>query len=100
MLFFYFFKNNFIIFLQSGFYFDFFFKKISEIFIKNIFIYSALFFGEKYFIEVFTKKILDNFIFLKNKNTFLSTQNYKNFFNIFVIFIFFLLNLFLIIFLK
>ena len=99
MLFFYFFKQNFIVFFQSGFYLDFFLKKNSEIFIKNIFIYSSLFFGEKYFIEVLTKKIIDNFIFLKNKKTFLYSQTYTNFFNILVLFIIFLINLFIVIFL-
>jgi hypothetical protein len=99
MLFFYFFKQSFIVFFQSGFYLDFFLKKISEIFIKNIFIYSSLFFGEKYFIEVLTKKIIDNFIFLKNKKTFLTYQTYTNFFNIFVLFIIFLINLFIVFFL-
>ena len=52
---------------QSGFYIDFFLKKLSEIFIRNVFIYAALFFGEKYMIEHLTKKIVDNFIFNSNK---------------------------------
>ena len=43
-------------FVQSGFYMDFIFKKLSEMFIRNIFIYSSLFFGEKYMIEYLTKK--------------------------------------------
>ena len=44
---------------QSGFYLDFFLKKISEIFVKNIFIYSAQFTGEKYMIEELTKKVFE-----------------------------------------
>ena len=52
---------------QSGFYIDFFFKKFSEIFIRNIFIYSALIFGEKYMIEHLTKKTIDSFIYTSNK---------------------------------
>ena len=32
---------------QSGFYFDFFFKKFIDVFVRNFFIYTALFFGEK-----------------------------------------------------
>jgi len=52
---------------QSGFYFDFFLKKLSEVFIRNIFIYAALFFGEKYLIEQLTKKIIHNFIFNSSK---------------------------------
>ena len=54
---------------QSGFYIDFFLKKFGEVFIRNIFIYTALFFGEKYMIEQITKKIVDSFIF--NSNYFL-----------------------------
>jgi len=41
---------------QSGFYIDFFVKKIAEVFIKNVFIYAAFFFGEKFEIEILTKK--------------------------------------------
>lgn len=51
---------------QSGFYIDFFLKKFAEVFIRNIFIYSSLFFGEKYMIEYLTKKIVDNFIYRSN----------------------------------
>jgi hypothetical protein len=51
---------------QSGFYIDFLFKKLVEIFIRNIFIYSALFFGEKYIIEHLTKKTIDNFLYRSN----------------------------------
>ena len=58
---------------QSGFYVDFLLKKLAEIFIRNIFILSALFFGEKYMIEYLTKKIVDNFIF--NSNMFLGWTN-------------------------
>ena len=51
-------------FCQSGFYFDFFFKKLTEIFIRNFFIYGAQFFGEKYLIEVLTRKVFNiHFIF-------------------------------------
>lgn len=52
---------------QSGFYFDFMLKKIAEVFIRNVFVYSALFFGEKYMIEHLTKKTIDAFIFNSNK---------------------------------
>ena len=38
-------------FCQSGFYFDFFLKKLAEMFVRNLFIYTAQFFGEKYMIE-------------------------------------------------
>jgi len=50
-------KFNFHISAQSGFYIDFFFKKISEIFVRIIYIYMAQFFGEKFMIEVWTKKL-------------------------------------------
>lgn len=49
---------SFIRFIQSGLYVDFFIKKISEIWIKNTFIFTAQFFGEKYLIEYLTKKLL------------------------------------------
>lgn len=52
---------------QSGFYFDFIFKKLAEVFIRNIFIYSAMFLGEKYMIEHLTKKVVDTFIFSSSK---------------------------------
>ena len=52
---------------QSGFYFDFILKKFADVFIRNVFINAALFFGEKYMIEHITKKIVDNFIFNSNK---------------------------------
>ena len=86
--------------MQSGFYFDFFLKKVGEIFLKNVFIYSALFFGEKYIIEVLTKKIIDNYIFFNNSNLYLSSLSHYNFFNITIsiifYFIFVLLTSFLI----
>lgn len=80
-------KNNLITFkffrfIQSGFYLDFIFKKISEIFIRNILIYSSIFFGEKYMIEYFTKKVIDSFIFNSNKNSFLNLIETKYFIQI------------------
>jgi hypothetical protein len=75
--------------VQSGFYFDFFLKKVGEIFLKNVFIYSALFFGEKYIIEVLTKKIIDNYIFFNNSNLYLSSLSHYNFFNITIFIIFY-----------
>jgi len=52
---------------QSGFYVDFFLKKLAEVFIRNVFVYASLFFGEKYMIEVLTKKVIDKVIFNTNK---------------------------------
>jgi hypothetical protein len=68
-------KNKLILFtffrfIQSGFYLDFIFKKLSEMFMRNIFIYSSIFFGEKYMIEFITKKTIDSFIFNNNKQQF------------------------------
>jgi hypothetical protein len=54
-------------FCQSGFYFDFVYKKFAEIFVRNFFIYTAQFFGEKYMIEGWTKKIFEKCIYYLNK---------------------------------
>lgn len=65
---------------QSGFYIDFFLKNIFESLIRNILIYSAQFFCEKYIIEFFTKKVFVNITYLFNF-VFKSTNfNYKVFF--------------------
>jgi len=47
---------------QSGFFLDFFIKKSIEWYIRNLLIYTAQFFGEKYFIENLTKKFFEFFI--------------------------------------
>ena len=52
---------------QSGFFIDFFLKKLVDVFIRNFFIFGAMFFGEKYMIEKITKKIVDSFLFNSNK---------------------------------
>jgi hypothetical protein len=83
-------KNKLILFkffrfVQSGFYFDFIIKKFSEIFIKNVFIYSSIFFGEKYIIEFLTKKTIDSFIFNNNKNNFFNFIESKYFIQILTI---------------
>lgn len=67
-------------FIQSGGYFDFFYKKISEVFLRNFFVYSAQFFAEKYMIEVLTKKIIDNSIYIVNKYIGWNNLKYFNFF--------------------
>lgn len=92
-------KNTLLGKAQSGFYFDFFLKKLAEIFIRNIFVYAALFFGEKYMIEHITKKIIDNFIFNSNKFIGWTFLNYMWFFYFSLSIIFYsllFLNLFLI----
>ena len=60
-------KNKIIGKAQAGFFIDFFLKKYIEVFIRNVFVYASLFFGEKYMIEQLTKKTLDNFVFNSNK---------------------------------
>ena len=67
MLYNYFITFNFHRFCQSGCYFDFFFKTISEVFVRNFFVYSSQFLGEKYMIEYLTKNIFANSIFNINK---------------------------------
>ena len=63
-------------FVNSGLYFDFFLKKFSEIVARNVFIYSSLFFGEKFMIEVLTKKVIDNFIYFSNTKVFKNSLNF------------------------
>lgn len=67
-------------FFQSGCYFDFFYKKLSEVFVRNVFVYAAQFVGEKYMIEVLTKKIVDQSIFFTNKYIGWNNLKYFNFF--------------------
>lgn len=81
MLNFFIFKFSYFRFIQNGLYVDYFLKKIIEIFIRNIFIYTMQFFAEKYIIEYFTKKIIDSYLF--NLNKFFNISNY--FFSIYFI---------------
>lgn len=86
-------KNKLILFkffrfIQAGFYFDFIFKKISEMFMRNIFIYSSIFFGEKYMIEFITKKTIDSFIFNSNKDNLFNFNESKYFIQILTILIY------------
>ena len=93
MLYSYIFSYRYILFIQSGLYFDFFLKKIGEVFLKNVMVLTPQFFGEKYFIEVLTKKIIENFIFTSNKFIGLSSLSYFNFFFMFFILLFNLITL-------
>ena len=63
MLFTTFFKKEFFVFGQCGFYFDYILKKFCEIFIRNFLIYGSQFFAEKYLIEFVTKTKLSLFFF-------------------------------------
>lgn len=76
----FFFSFNFHKFCQSGFYLDFFVKKQTEVFLKNIFIYSAQFFGEKYMIELWTKKVFKILVTSVNKTTGVLKLTYSLFF--------------------
>lgn len=93
MLYSYLFKYRFIIFIQSGLYFDFFIKKLGEVFVKNFMVYTSNYFGEKYFIEVLTKKIIDNLVFKKNKLFGWTSLGFFNFFYIIVILILYIIIL-------
>lgn len=87
--------------IKSGFFFDFFLKKIVEVFLKNFLIYSSLFFGEKFIIEFLTKRIIHNFIYHFNKKVGYNFINYKIFLLILVKTIFYILfffNIFIIFF--
>lgn len=93
------FSLNFFRFIQNGMYVDFFIKKFTEIFCRNVFIYSAQFFGEKYIIEYYTKKIIENYVFNLNQkyNIFIFYYSYFFVYNLSVLFIFFsIINFFFI----
>lgn len=80
------------IFSQNGFYLDFIYKKVAEIFIRNFLIYGAQFFGEKYLIEFLTKNIFNNFLNKIYKIFNQPTYLYESFFFniIFLVFIIFI----------
>jgi|HigsolmetaAR201D_1030396.scaffolds.fasta_scaffold01002_25 hypothetical protein len=88
-------------FCQSGCYFDFFYKKLTDVFVRNVFVYTSQFFAEKYMIEVLTKKIIDKSIFNINKIIGFTKLNFFTFF-LQTVYVFFyslsLFNLFFIIF--
>lgn len=83
---------------QSGFYIDFFLKKLADIFVRNVFIFSSLFFGEKYMIERITRKVFDFFLFNSNKKIGFTTINFRLYIYILltiIFYLFFIFNLFL-----
>ena len=75
-----FFSNYFFTWSQCGFYIDFLIKKISEIFLRNYYVYTSQFFGEKYLVEYITKFFFNFIIFFCSK--FLNYNNY--YYNIFL----------------
>jgi len=80
--------ERFINFIQSGMYFDYIIKKITESFLRNIFIYSSIFFAEKFMIEFLSKKVIDNFVFYFNFQWINKNYEYSVFYNNLVIIIF------------
>lgn len=92
--------NNFFLnfkfhrFFQSGGYIDFFLKKFSEVFLKNVFIYVSQFFAEKYLIEILTKKVIDSSIFTLNQYLGWFKLEYFNFFLQFLYILFYLISFF------
>ena len=59
MLFFFGLTRKFINFAQSGMYLDYIIKKCVEPCIRNILVYGAIFFGEKFMIEFLSRKAFD-----------------------------------------
>lgn len=101
MLFNFFITFEFRKFCQSGGYFDFFYKQLTEMFIRNFFIFTATYIGEKYMIETWTKKITEKCISYINSFLGWTYLSYFNFFlNILVLLLysFSLINLFLLLF--
>ena len=78
---------------QSGFYFDYMFKKLGEVFIRNVFVFAALFLGEKYMIEHLTKKLIDNFVFNSNRFIGWTSLNFMSFFYLLLVLVLYLLVL-------
>jgi hypothetical protein len=86
------FKFQFFRFIQTGLFIDFFLKKLIEIFVKNYLVLTAQFFGEKYVIEIITKKIIDSWFFNNNKFFGLFELFNSSFFVQFISFAFFFLS--------
>lgn len=84
------FKVNFFKIFQNNLFIDFFIKYTFELLLKNTFIYSAIFFGEKFIIEYWTKKIIESYIFYFNQQTnfFIFKNSFFFIFNLSLIFLF------------
>jgi signal transduction histidine kinase len=83
--------------VQNGFYIDFFWKKISEVFLRNLFIYAAQFFGEKYVMGlIFKYYIFRTITYNINKYVYhnFSFRFFVVLVFIFIIFIVIIVNLF------
>lgn len=80
--------DRFVNFAQSGMYIDYIIKKITELFLRNFFVYSSIFFSEKYVIEFLSKKTIDNFVFFFNLQVFNKNYEYSSFYNNVIVLIF------------
>lgn len=80
-------EQGFINFMQSGWYVDYIIKKIVEILLRNIFIYAALFFGEKYIIEFLSKKSVESIVNFSTTYIFNKQYAYGAFYFNFIVFI-------------
>lgn len=77
-------NKKFLNYMQSGWYIDYVTKKLSEMFVRNIFIYGAVFFGEKFVIEFVSKKTIDNLTLFVNNKLLNKEYQYNRFYNNFV----------------
>ena len=90
----FFYKLEILKIIRDGFHIDSITKKLLENFLKKIFIYSGIFFGEKYIMEGLGPKLVENFIWtFKNKFFFEHISIITLFYQ--VIFILFLFNLYI-----
>lgn len=64
--------------MQSGMYLDYIAKKLGEMFTRNVFIYSSLFFGEKFIVEFISKKAIDNVTTYFNSNLYNKRYEHSN----------------------
>jgi hypothetical protein len=87
------FNFKFFRYIQSNLFVDYILKKIIEIFVKNILIYTSLFFGEKFIIEYLTKKIFSYYIVFISNSFSLNNFTFSNFFLNIIIFLLLLLNI-------
>jgi hypothetical protein len=72
-------QTRFINFFQSGFYLDYFIKKLVETLSRSLLVWAATFFGEKFFVEYLTKKSMDSMVSWANLFTF-NRENYSSLF--------------------
>lgn len=76
-------------FFKSSFYFDFFIKKLSESFVRNLSIYTAIFFCEKFLIEYLTQVSVSKAIKFSSRLVNLRVFFFETFFANFIVLSFF-----------